>query len=216
MAQLILNIAKGVSINNLVCSPNTIVLAKQSTSTNIKTGEVSTNVRFIEVCKVEKTEPLAILQNLLKYCVAEFMVCNKLERDFAETNIKQRKLFNQFLSGNIIYRTNSEGKISHALISDIPLRQTALNVKNYHTIVTCKKENLKAAIFKHAKAILAQCAYPKLIIEQVKTLDKAPEKTVKETKTVKSADKTTNAKTTASTKPAPAAIPTAIPAVATA
>ena len=50
MKQLAINVAKGVTINNLVCSPNVIVLAKQSTSTNVKTGEVTANVRYIEVC----------------------------------------------------------------------------------------------------------------------------------------------------------------------
>lgn len=182
MKQLAINVAKGVTINNLVCSPNVIVLAKQSTSTNVKTGEVTANVRYIEVCNIEKTEPLAIVQNLLKYCVAEYFVCNELEKDFADTKIKQRKLFNQFLSGNTIYRTNSEGKISNALVSEVPLSQTALKVRDYHTITTCKKENLKAAIYQHAKAILAQCKYLRLIINKAQTLDAEPE-TVAETKT---------------------------------
>lgn len=182
MKQLAINVAKGVTINNLVCSPNVIILAKQSTSTNVKTGEVTANVRYIEVCNIEKTEPLAIVQNLLKYCVAEYFVCNELEKDFADTKIKQRKLFNQFLSGNTIYRTNSEGKISNALVSEVPLSQTALKVRDYHTITTCKKENLKAAIYQHAKAILAQCKYLRLIINKAQTLDAEPE-TVAETKT---------------------------------
>lgn len=182
MKQLAINVAKGVTINNLVCSPNVIVLAKQSTSTNVKTGEVTANVRYIEVCNIEKTEPLAIVQNLLKYCVAEYFVCNELEKDFADTKIKQRKLFNQFLSGNTIYRTNSEGKISNALVSEVPLSQTALKVRDYHTITTCKKGNLKAAIYQHAKAILAQCKYLRLIINKAQTLDAEPE-TVAETKT---------------------------------
>lgn len=182
MKQLAINVAKGVTINNLVCSPNVIVLAKQSTSTNVKTGEVTANVRYIEVCSIEKTEPLAIVQNLLKYCVAEYFVCNELEKDFADTKIKQRKLFNQFLSGDTIYRTNSEGKISNALVSEIPLSQTALKVRDYHTITTCKKENLKAAIYQHAKAILAQCKYLRLIINKAQTLDAEPE-TVAETGT---------------------------------
>lgn len=182
MKQLAINVAKGVTISNLVCSPNVIVLAKQGTSTNVKTGEVTANVRYIEVCSIEKTEPLAIVQNLLKYCVAEYFVCNELEKDFADTKIKQRKLFNQFLSGNTIYRTNSEGKISNALVSEIPLSQTALKVRDYHTITTCKKENLKAAIYQHAKAILAQCKYLRLIINKAQTLDADPG-TVAETKT---------------------------------
>lgn len=171
MKQLVINVVKNATISDLVCSPNVILLAKQSTTNNAKTGEVTTNVRFIEVCKVEKTDALAIVQSLLKYCIAEYFVCNDLEKDFADTNIKQKKLFNQFLSGNTIYRTNSEGKVSNALVSEVPFSQTALKVKDYHTITLCKKENLKAAIYQHSKAILAQCKYLRTIIEKAETLD---------------------------------------------
>lgn len=171
MKQLVINVVKNTTINDLVCSPNVILLAKQSTTNNAKTGEVTTNVRFIEVCKVEKTDALTIVQSLLKFCVAEYFVCNDLEKDFADTNIKQRKLFNQFLSGNTIYRTNSEGKVSNALVSEVPFSQTALKVKDYHTIALCKKENLKAAIYQHSKAILSQCKYLRMIIDKAETLD---------------------------------------------
>lgn len=171
MKQLVINVVKNTTINDLVCSPNVILLAKQSTTNNAKTGEVTTNVRFIEVCKVEKTDALTIVQSLLKFCIAEYFVCNDLEKDFADTNIKQKKLFNQFLSGNTIYRTNSEGKVSNALVSEVPFSQTALKVKDYHTITMCKKENLKAAIYQHSKAILSQCKYLRMIIDKAETLD---------------------------------------------
>lgn len=171
MKQLVINVVKNTTINDLVCSPNVILLAKQSTTNNAKTGEVTTNVRYIEVCKVEKTDALTIVQSLLKFCIAEYFVCNDLEKDFADTNIKQRKLFNQFLSGNTIYRTNSEGKVSNALVSEVPFSQTALKVKDYHTITLCKKENLKAAIYQHSKAILSQCKYLRMIIDKAETLD---------------------------------------------
>lgn len=171
MKQLVINVVKNTTINDLVCSPNVILLAKQTTTNNAKTGEVTTNVRYIEVCKVEKTDALTIVQSLLKFCIAEYFVCNDLEKDFADTNIKQRKLFNQFLSGNTIYRTNSDGKVANALVSEVPLSQTALKVKDYHTITTCKKENLKAAIYQHSKAILSQCKYLRMIIDKAETLD---------------------------------------------
>lgn len=204
MKQLSINVAKNVTINDLVCTPNVIVLAKQSTTTNVKTGETTTSVRYIEVCKVEKTESLAIVQSVLKYIVAEFLVCNDLEKDFADTNIKQRKLFNQFLSGNIIYRTNTEGKIANALVSEVPLRQTALNVKDYHAIATCKPENRKAAIYQHAKAIRAQCAYISLIKDKAETLEsEQTETTVKTDKPAQNKRKTVSAPSFA---PAPAAM----------
>ena len=192
MKQLVINVSKDVTINDLVCSPNVILLAKQSTTTNAKTGETTTNVRYIEVCKVEKTDALTIVQSLLKYCIAEYFVCKDLEKDFADTNIKQRKLFNQFLSGNTIYRTNSEGKVSNALVSEVPFSQTALKVKDYHTITMCKKENLKAAIYQHSKAILSQCEYLRMIVKKAESLDATQSETTEKAtqakrKTVKTA-----------------------------
>lgn len=193
MKQLVINVSKDVTINDLVCSPNVILLAKQSTTTNAKTGETTTNVRYIEVCNVEKTDALTIVQSLLKFCIAEYFVCRDLEKDFADTNIKQRKLFNQFLSGNTIYRTNSEGKVSNALVSEVPFSQTALKVKDYHTITMCKKENLKAAIYQHSKAILSQCEYLRMIVKKAETLDATKSETTE--KTTQTKRKTTGAGT---------------------
>ena len=45
-------------------------------------------------------------------------------------------------------------------------------MKNTHTIANCKKDNLKAAIFQHSKAILSQCKYLRLIIDKVNVIDK--------------------------------------------
>lgn len=175
MKQLAINVAKNTEIKNLACTPNTVVLAKQTISTNAKTGEVTTTIRYIEVCPVEKTEPLFIVQSLLRYIVAEFFVCKDLETDFAETNITQRKLFNQFLTGHTIYRTDSSGKIAAALVSEVPLNRTALRVQKTHNIVICKPENRKAAIYQHAKAVRAQCAYISLIKDKAEALEKDAE-----------------------------------------
>lgn len=113
---------------------------------------------------------------MLKFLLAEFFVCNELQRTFAETNITQRKLFNQFLGERFIYRTNSEGKIAAALESEIPLRQTGLNVKIGHNIVVCKPENRKAAIHQHTQAVMAQFTYRSLIVKKAEAIDKEAEK----------------------------------------
>lgn len=192
MKTLSLNVAKNATISELTCTANTVVLAKQTTTVNAKTGDVTTSVRYIEVCPVEKTDPLTIVQSLLKYIVAEFFVCQDLENDFAETNIKQRKLFNQFLGADTIYRTNSEGKIANALKSEVPLNRTALRVQKNHAVVTCKPENRKAAIYQHAKAIRAQCAYISLIKDKAESFDKEAEK-AETTTTAKAPRRTTTA-----------------------
>lgn len=200
MKQLAINVARNTEIQNLACTPNTVVLAKQTISDNAKTGEVTTTIRYIEVCPVEKTDPFFIVQNLLKYIVAEFFVCKDFETDFAETKITQRKLFNQFLTGHTIYRTDSSGKIAAALVSEVPLNRTALRVQKTHNVVVCKPENRKAAIFQHAKAVRAQCAYISLIKDKAEALDKDAEKAApapaRTTKPSTAPKKTTQARTT--------------------
>ena len=170
MKNLVINVVKNQVISDLVCTPNTVILAKQTTSE--RNGEVTTSVRYIEVCNVEKTDSLTIVKSLLKFCIAEFFVCKEFETEFADTNIKQRKLFNQFLTTNKIYRSNSEGKIASAIESEVPLSQTALKVTNRHAVATCKQENLKAAIHKHAKAIVAQSKHISTITAKAETLEK--------------------------------------------
>ena len=177
MKNLVINLVKNQVINDLVCTPNTIVLAKQTISE--RNGEITTSVRYIEVCQTEKTDSLTIIKSLLKYCIAEYFVCSEFETNFADTNIKQRKLFNQFLNTNKIYRTNAEGKIASAIESEIMLNQTALKVTNRHTITNCKKENLKAAIHQHAKAIVAQSKHISMIVKQVETLETLETETTK-------------------------------------
>ncbi len=169
MKNLSINVAKNVAISELVCTPNTIVLLKQTISE--RNGEINTSVRYIEVCQTEKTDALTVVKSLLKYCIAEYFVCSEFETNFADTNIKQRKLFNQFLNTNKIYRTNSEGKIASSIESEILLNQTALKVTNKHTITNCKVENLKSAIHQHAKAIVAQSKHISLIVAKVETLE---------------------------------------------
>lgn len=178
MTQLSVILKKDVTINTMVCSPNVILLAKQTTSIK-DDGSVNTSVRYIEVCNVKNTDSLTILQSLLKFCVSEFLVASDFEKQYVSCNIKQQKLFNKFLNTNTIHRTNSEGKVTNALVSDIPFNQTALKVKDSHTIANCKKENIKAAILLHAKAILSQCQYLRLIIAQAEKIDKDTAKTPK-------------------------------------
>ena len=61
MKQLEIKIVKDVTIKELTCTPNVILLAKQSTTE--RNGEVFTSVRYIEVCNIEKTDPLTVVQN---------------------------------------------------------------------------------------------------------------------------------------------------------
>ena len=68
MKNLSINVAKNVSINELACTPNSIILAKQTVSD--RNGEINTSIRYIEICQTEKTDGLTLVKTLLKYCIA--------------------------------------------------------------------------------------------------------------------------------------------------
>lgn len=149
---------KNVAIENITFTPNTLVLLKQrERATN--SGEIETTVQYIEVCELSDTKELNVIQSLLRTCLAEFRVSRNFEKEYKETEIKQRRIVSPFLNTNIVFRTDSKGKISRAIISEIPFSKTALNIRENHTICKCEPGNLKAAIYQHSKAVLAQCTY---------------------------------------------------------
>lgn len=149
---------RNISVENIQFTANSLVLLKVRERENGK-GEIETSVNYIEVCELKDTKELTILQSLLRFCLAEFQVSKGFENEYKDTNIKQRRIIQPFLNTNVLFRTDSNGKISRALVSEINFNKTALNVRENHTICKCEPENLKAAIFQHSKAILAQCSY---------------------------------------------------------
>ena len=60
MKNLSINVAKNVAISELVCTPNTILFAKQTISD--RNGEINTSIRYIEVCQIEKTDSLTLVK----------------------------------------------------------------------------------------------------------------------------------------------------------
>lgn len=149
---------KNVAIENITFTANCLVLLKQRERETGK-GEIETVVNYIEVCELKDTKELTILQSLLRFCLAEFKVSKGFENEYKDTNIKQRRVIQPFLNTNVIFRTDSNGKISKALISEVNFNRTALNIRENHNICKCEPENLKAAIYQHSKAIFAQCSY---------------------------------------------------------
>lgn len=162
---------KNVSVENIQFSSNTLVLMKVR-ERETSTGEIDTIINYIEVCELKDTKELTILQSLLRFCLAEYKVSKGFETEFKDTNIKQRRIIQPFLNTNVLFRTDSNGKISKALVSEINFNKTALNIRENHTIYKCEPANMKAAIYQHAKAILAQCSY-------ISTVNKAAEDIVK-------------------------------------
>lgn len=164
-----INSIKNVTLENIKFNANQLVLLKIRENAN-STGEVETTINYIEICELKDTKDLTAIQELLKMCVAEFRVAKGFESDYKETGITQKRMIQPFLNTNVIFKTDSCGKISKAVISEIPLNKTALNVKLNHNIMKCETKNLKAAIYQHSKAVLAQCSYISLVDKELSTI----------------------------------------------
>lgn len=148
-----------IDTDNFKFAPNHAILLKQTTRTNAKTNEISVVTDYIEICPIKDTKPVTIVQSIIRFLLAETQCIDGFNRTYTETGIKMRSIFRKYLSGNTICRSDSNGKLVSCLVSDVPLKQTALNIKDAHTIMTCPPENLKAAIYNHAKAVTAQCEF---------------------------------------------------------
>jgi hypothetical protein len=164
-----INKVQNVNLTNIHFSKNSLVLIKTKESVT-NSGSVNTSISYIEVCELKDTKELTIIESLLKNCLAEFRVANAFEVSFNDTNIKQQRILAPFLNTQVIFRTDSEGKLSRALVSEIPFNKTALVIKGKHTIMNCESKNLKACIYKHSQAILAQCSYLSLIGKELQSI----------------------------------------------
>jgi hypothetical protein len=181
---LSINSVKNVNIENVKFSANQLVLLKVKESVT-RDGSVNVTTNYIEVCSLKDTKDITLITSLLKHCLAEFKVASEIEDTFKAANITQRKVINPFLNTKVLFRTDSEGKISKALRSEVNFKDTALKLKASHTLTKCDKNTLRAAIYTHAKAILTQCSYLSMIGKKVEELLPVLESDAKMTKSEK-------------------------------
>lgn len=166
-----INELKNVSVNNIQFTANNIVLLKQTERTN-KAGEVNTTIKYVELANVPNNNETKMLIQVLKVLLAEYKAVNDNKSTFEAANVKVNLQIRQLLSNNfVIWKTNNDGKLSKAIVSEIPLNKTALYLKDTHTLLQAKKENLKAALYNHAKAVLMQCSYFSLVSASLQAID---------------------------------------------
>ena len=152
-------IYKNIALETIRFSANNVVLLKVRESENLRTGSIDSTITAIEVGECKNNTSIEVVKTLLRFLLAEFRVSTSFEREFKETEIKQRNILKPFLNSTVIFKTDSEGKLSKAVLSEVKLNQTALSIKPTHKLILCQGKNLKAALHQHAKAILVQCSY---------------------------------------------------------
>lgn len=168
----------GINLSDLTLNANSIYLIKSSEREN-KQGELIKTVKTLEINHVDKTDSLSAVSTLAKVALAEFRAATEIDVEFRtfegtdiETGIKSLRLLRSYLSNNlVIWKTDSNGKLSKAVISEIPLNKTALNVNEKSGLLKVEKSNLKAAIYQLSKGIIAQTSYLSLVGKQLETIE---------------------------------------------
>ena len=180
---------------------NSVVIGKIHTTTK------QTTFKGVAVTELRKCDAVGLVQHILYMLVAEFKQRKQFEKDYTNTtiqgeadtlNVKALSLLKSYLNTNTIYRTNADGVIVSGieLTDGLKLRDTALKITDGHLLATCKKENLKAVIFAHAKAVIAQFRY----IEDLNTMiNKIQAEQAEKATTTAKAKKTKQATTTTAT-----------------
>lgn len=164
---------KNESVNNIKFENNAVVLLLQNVASN---GNVT--IKVLQFTGCEDTKPTTIVKHLLKSLLAEFNVSEDFNERYkffktgatvngveeeVKTGIQAKRKFLPFLRTSTIYKTDSNGKLSHAVNCDngVLLSDTALNIKS-EQLVTLFKYNsaqFRSALHHTATAVLEQCTF---------------------------------------------------------
>lgn len=130
-------------------------------------GEFIEVTEFMAVEGVRRSSGDGILLLLLALMVADAQERNGFATAFKivvvngeqiETKLTAKSTFTRWLAGNVVYKTDSEGKLKNALTLDdgLLLRHTNLNVKKTSPLLTATGEVLSELLKATAKAIAKQ------------------------------------------------------------
>lgn len=167
--------AKNTALNDLTIKANSAVLLKMTTSAN-----GNTFIKGVAISGLKKTDETTIVKHLLTAIVAEHKTSVDFDNDFAtiklngkdtETGIHAKKFITRYLNTDLIFRSDSNGKIVKAIkLHGQKLNETALKVSNRHLLATCNRNDLRAVIHHQSKAVIAQFKYIDNIIEMINEL----------------------------------------------
>ena len=176
---------KNESVENIKFEKNAVVLMLQNVSSN---GNVTTKVLQFTGC--EDTKPTTIVKHLLKSLLAEFKVSENFnerykffttgrtvngEPEIVKTGIQAKRKFSPFLRTSTIYKTDSNGKLSHAVNCDngVLLSDTALNLKTEQvlTMFEYNSASFRSALHHTAVAVLEQCTFYTAVESEYKNIE---------------------------------------------
>lgn len=181
-----INSYRNESVSNIKFANNAVVLIKQTVSS---TGNTRVDVLQFDGC--QDTKETTIVKHLLKSLLAEMNVTTEFnekykmfetgatvngEKERVKTGIQAKRKFLPFLSTGIIYKTDSKGKLSHAVKCDegMQLRDTALNIKPEQlvTMFAYNSAQFRSALHHTATAVLEQCSFFTSISAEIQAMEK--------------------------------------------
>lgn len=150
---------------------NSLVLIKRKKSI-LKDGSVKVKHSLLVIEGVVRSnKSLDLVKSLLYALLAEGAQVNEFNGTFECVNIKARKVINSFLSGtNVIFKTDANGKLKQAVVSETNLNKTALNLKKDCYLFGLQGKELHTAIHKFACACMIQFSWYELLTASLSRL----------------------------------------------
>ena len=181
-----ISVYKNESVSNINFEKNSVVLLKQTVS-----NSGGTRVDVLQFTDCQDTKQTTIVKHLLKCLLAEMNVTTDFNERYkmfntgstvngvaeqVKTGIQAKRKFLPFLSTSIIYKTDSNGKLSHAVKCDngLQLRDTALNIKPEQllTLFEYNSAQFRAALHHTATAVLEQCTFFSSVDAEIQAMEK--------------------------------------------
>ncbi len=144
-------------------------------------GETVEVTEFMAVEGVRRNSGDGIMLPLLALMVADAQERNGFATAFKivvvhgesiETKLTAKSTFTRWLAGNVVYKTDSDGKLKNALTLDegLLLRHTALNVKKTSPMLTATGDALSELLKTTAKAIAKQANLRSAILAKAESM----------------------------------------------
>lgn len=144
-------------------------------------GKLVEVTEFMAVTGVRRTKGDSIMLPLLALMVADAKVRNGFATEFGSVTVNGKKIdtklvakstFTRWLSGESVYKTDSDGALSSELTVDdgMLLKHTALNVRKTSPLLTAEGDVLTELLKLNAKAIAKQANLRPLIFKKAESI----------------------------------------------
>ena len=175
---------KNVSVESVEFEKNSVVMILKSENSG------GTRLRVLTIPECPGTDPDKIVKHVLKCFVAENKVSDNFVTEFGtfqtgkkingenetiQTKFVLRPVFRQFLSADVIFKTDANGALSRAIVCDpgLTFKDTALNIRpdQIVTLYSYNSNEFRSALHHTAMAVLKQSSFRSDVENEIKKLN---------------------------------------------